>query len=1013
MSPEDVDFCRVCRCEGTPSKPLFFPCMCTGSIKYVHQECLVQWLHYSKRQTCELCAHRFKFKPVYAANTPSVVPLGVLFMGLLSTLERFLTRCIHFLTVIFSWLFAVPLTVCRIYKCLFSGNIAGLLSLPLDVLSTEHVIQDCIQGFLIVIIALAAFLGYIWLREQLTMGGEPAWLAAVAVEDEHQPAAAAVPNAAGPPADPTARAVVAPVSATEGGDAAGEATTSQGSTGEDGGSEAGAEPQAVAALPGTTPVAAAAAPVVVDEDQEEGDAQGAGVGGFAGGPGDDFDGVGPMNWERIFGFDGTMTFLEHALWLIALNIFFILIFAFLPFMAGRWVFSLLRVDTTLLTAPIEGVVYSVAGYIVMAGVLMLAHNGFKIIRMARASHFAGLFYIYLKVAIIAFIEFGVFTVFCGLWIDACSLGMFDASVAQRVRAFNYAPLVFAFIHWTMGLMYIFYVSSLFFFVRDVLRPGVLWFLQDFNDPDYKPVQEMISVPVHTYIQRLMVNVSLTGLAVVLSLWLPTIIVQKLLPGFLPFQFSLAHDSPVDYSVEIILLQIFFPFVLDGQLKHALHCILRWWCVVVAWVLDLRSYLLGDVPFQPGDTIVMADGRCVPAGAAPQVAQAAEAAPEDANPEADGEADARTGDETYVPYRRPNHFNLRIVGLIAFMVLSICGASLLLLVLPVGLGRSILETFGLSQSPHHDALTLLLGFSSLAGWAKFALFVPTLVRSCKAYLNSLVIKLSQMPAWEGWRWMAEHGLALGHWLFRGGSLRPLRTPPAHQQAIVPSLTGAQQRQAWRPLSALREVAKELLSAFNELGTAVIAPPVRIVLLGLLLLGILPALLGLLINLVVFIPFRVGPAKTLALGFSEHWIFGIMHLKVWLLVLLVGPRWRLRDRLEEIHDDILQNWPAVRTLRILRFSAPLLVAVGLSLSTPFMLAHYLGPLLGLSSEAAFRYSYPFLFGLVVLVGCIYLQIQQCIKLYERIKDEKYLIGRRLVNYGDSESSPTDGTRFALPD
>ncbi|VDN24923.1 unnamed protein product [Dibothriocephalus latus] len=79
-------------------------------------------------------------------------------------------------------------------------------------------------------------------------------------------------------------------------------------------------------------------------------------------------------------------------------------------------------------------------------------------------------------------------------------------------------------------------------------------------------------------------------------------------------------------------------------------------------------------------------------------------------------------------------------------------------------------------------------------------------------------------------------------------------------------------------------------------------------------------------------------------NTHWIFGIMHLKVWLLILLVGPRWRLRDRLEEIHDDILQNWPAVRTLRILQFSAPLLVAVGLSLSTPFLLAHYLGPLLG---------------------------------------------------------------------
>lgn len=32
------DICRVCRCEGTADKPLYHPCICTGSIKYVHQE---------------------------------------------------------------------------------------------------------------------------------------------------------------------------------------------------------------------------------------------------------------------------------------------------------------------------------------------------------------------------------------------------------------------------------------------------------------------------------------------------------------------------------------------------------------------------------------------------------------------------------------------------------------------------------------------------------------------------------------------------------------------------------------------------------------------------------------------------------------------------------------------------------------------------------------------------------------------------------------------------------------
>ncbi len=47
---------------------------------------------------------------------------------------------------------------------------------------------------------------------------------------------------------------------------------------------------------------------------------GFGAGGSAGDMGHQ------LTWERIFGLDGTMTFLEHALWLIAMNIFFILIF---------------------------------------------------------------------------------------------------------------------------------------------------------------------------------------------------------------------------------------------------------------------------------------------------------------------------------------------------------------------------------------------------------------------------------------------------------------------------------------------------------------------------------------------------------------------------------------------------------------------------------------------------------------------------------------------------------------
>lgn len=34
---EEMPLCRICRGEATELEPLFHPCKCSGSIKYVHQ----------------------------------------------------------------------------------------------------------------------------------------------------------------------------------------------------------------------------------------------------------------------------------------------------------------------------------------------------------------------------------------------------------------------------------------------------------------------------------------------------------------------------------------------------------------------------------------------------------------------------------------------------------------------------------------------------------------------------------------------------------------------------------------------------------------------------------------------------------------------------------------------------------------------------------------------------------------------------------------------------------------
>ncbi|KAK5727092.1 hypothetical protein LTR15_002984 [Elasticomyces elasticus] len=71
------DTCRICRSEGTPEEPLFYPCKCSGSIKYVHQECLMEWLSHSHKKHCELCKTPFRFTKLYDAEMPQTLPLAV------------------------------------------------------------------------------------------------------------------------------------------------------------------------------------------------------------------------------------------------------------------------------------------------------------------------------------------------------------------------------------------------------------------------------------------------------------------------------------------------------------------------------------------------------------------------------------------------------------------------------------------------------------------------------------------------------------------------------------------------------------------------------------------------------------------------------------------------------------------------------------------------------------------------------------------------------------------------
>ncbi len=56
----DEAVCRVCRC-GVEDGPLVDPCLCRGTMRYVHEPCLADWVNVTGKDRCELCKHPLEY----------------------------------------------------------------------------------------------------------------------------------------------------------------------------------------------------------------------------------------------------------------------------------------------------------------------------------------------------------------------------------------------------------------------------------------------------------------------------------------------------------------------------------------------------------------------------------------------------------------------------------------------------------------------------------------------------------------------------------------------------------------------------------------------------------------------------------------------------------------------------------------------------------------------------------------------------------------------------------------
>jgi E3 ubiquitin-protein ligase DOA10 len=84
------------------------------------------------------------------------------------------------------------------------------------------------------------------------------------------------------------------------------------------------------------------------------------------------------------------------------------------------------------------------------------------------------------------VELGFFPSVCGVVIDLCIMPVFGESVSfqSRLKFFSNYPYTFGFIHWLIGTTFMFQFAVYVATIREILRPGVFWFIRDPNDVSF-------------------------------------------------------------------------------------------------------------------------------------------------------------------------------------------------------------------------------------------------------------------------------------------------------------------------------------------------------------------------------------------------------------------------------------------------------------------------------------------------------------------------------------------------
>lgn len=551
---------------------------------------------------------------------------------------------------------------------------------------------------------------------------------------------------------------------------------------------------------------------------------------------------------------------------------------------------------------------------------------------------------FVKIVVLILFEFGIFPLGCGWWLDICTLDILGGSLPSRLAYCHDSPWTCTGVHWIMGIIYMVHISLFISLLREVVRPELLWFLRNPDDPEFHPFRELVEKPLSRHARRMCISVVIYVPLILALVYVPGQMCLELLPSVFPFRSEDFSHILIDVPFGNLLVGPLIRLLYFGRPEVSLQKVVAAWVQWVSTSLGVAHLVVKDDDRYDGlDGPVDDDAEGIAVG----LRDGGPLHRMLGNDVADG--DVQLDGDMYVS---DDHME------------------------------------GLEGEEDEDAM------DEGRGWIRLRVAIMIMA----AWVTLIVVQsaLISIPT------------VIGRWLMGAVGL-----PVRHD--LHPFLLGL------NILLGCISGAFKLAKYIQTLGTVAILsmglPYVVIAAKGAVILviwlGVIPLATGLLFELTLM-PIRVGQNETPYFCMHQDWAMGLLLLKVWACIAMtggLGAKWRERV-LRAREGDVLgldQNFG--RSMR--EVFLPLLVSVLTALSVPYSFARGLLPFLGVTrwvSNLVYRYVYLVIAWVYCGMETMRYSICMLRDLHDSIRDDKYLMGKKLYNFMEGSDMTARATMAA---